>query len=102
MLELQAANVLKASKSFPNRINTNAIQKLKLTSTPEIVYIEEVLNELEIQQRDLEIQNALKHALVNSKKSDFKNKIISFIGKLDREYNQNRIFWLLSKKGVIH
>lgn len=100
MLALQVTNSLHKSKTFPTKLKPEIIRNFFLTNKSQIVFFEELLLELKKEKGDQETQDAIAYMLKKSSAPDIKRKIRSFVSLLDKKFNNDRLFWYLSKKGV--
>src|SRR3989344_1965731 len=104
MIMLEAVGALKKSKSFNKPINLSILRKLYVVKT-HLRHFRHTLEELKNKKTNPELAEALEDCLRNNEQNkllkEFVRKARLMIGKIDFKYNNGRLFYYLSNKGVI-
>jgi len=102
MLALYATNSLEKCKTFEKPINTEKLRKIKVN--PYVLrYFVSVLNVLKMKKDRSQIRYALEEFVTNNRHPSsfqkFVRKLRSFVSKLDKTYNNHRLYWFLASRG---
>lgn len=104
MIMLEAVGVLEKCKSFDKPINLNILRKLYVVKT-HLRHFRHTLEELRNKKTKPELAEALEDCLHYNEQNkwlkEFIRKARLMIGKIDFKYNNGRLFYYLSNKGVI-
>ena len=101
MIELRVANVLDKSGAFTRPLDLRAVCKIDARSPGVRVHLEASLCELERKNQDEELQQVLRDVLLKSEKISFFRRIRDGVTYFDGAYNKNRLYKVLSKRGII-
>jgi len=102
MIDLSITGNLPRSKTFPPHLEMKRVRSLDTRNSSGRLFLEKSLQELRLQHTDIELQEALEYALTQSLRPSFKIRAKDYIGYLDKTYNKNRLYKLLTRKGLLH
>ena len=104
MVHLYAWGVLKDFKTFKNDIDLHALSSLRLPKSF-VRYFKTALDVLKLDNDNTPLADALRNCINNSLNIGLKTKIIvrtrEFVNELDIKYTKGKLFYLLSRKGLV-
>jgi hypothetical protein len=104
MLGLYLCDGLGKSKTFDKKINLERLKKIRVNSK-EIKYFKIILQAFDKKGDTSEVRNALAEFITNNSSPGILRKTITasrdWVRKIDGKYNQNRLYWFMSRKGMI-
>lgn len=104
MLALYASGALTKCKTFKKNIDIEKLKKIQIDEY-DLKYFITVLKYLKAKNDTSDIRFALEACIKNNSSPNVQKKLEKniryFIGRLDKQYNRNRLFWFLSARGLL-